>query len=194
MLAAGCHHRVCARVLTRPAQSAPAGMTMQELMKDGRKGVKEIDGTLNRAEKLVEDTLQIGQQVRQQETTVCAAIVMRHNSQHMLPGYANNSWLTLGAADHAQPGLASKGVARFMQVACRRLGIMPYLLGCVSAVRCSLVTCCVLCADLMQTAATLHDQTQQLNKIVDDLNEIEFTMKKASKIIADIGKGIMTDR
>lgn len=39
-----------------------AGMNMQELMKDGRKGVKEIDGTLNRAEKLVEDTLQIGQQ------------------------------------------------------------------------------------------------------------------------------------
>ena len=38
-------------------------MTMQELMKDGRKGMKEIDGTLNRAEKLVEDTLQIGQQV-----------------------------------------------------------------------------------------------------------------------------------
>lgn len=37
---------------------------MQELMKDGRKGVKEIDGTLSRAEKLVEDTLQIGQQVR----------------------------------------------------------------------------------------------------------------------------------
>jgi SNARE protein len=47
---------------------------------------------------------------------------------------------------------------------------------------------------LLQTAATLHDQTQQLNKIVDDLNEIEFTMKKATKIIADIGKGIMTDR
>jgi hypothetical protein len=39
-----------------------AGMNMQELMKEGRKGVKEIDGTLNRAEKLVEDTLQIGQQ------------------------------------------------------------------------------------------------------------------------------------
>ncbi|WIA38596.1 hypothetical protein OEZ86_001906 [Tetradesmus obliquus] len=82
------------------------GMTMQELMKEGRKGVQEIDGTLNRAEKVVEDTLQIGQ----------------------------------------------------------------------------------------QTAATLHDQTQQLNKIVDDLNEIEFTMKKATKVIADIGKGIMTDR
>ena len=39
-------------------------MTMQELMKEGRKGVQEIDGTLNRAEKVVEDTLQIGQQVR----------------------------------------------------------------------------------------------------------------------------------
>lgn len=46
-------------------------MTMQELMKDGRKGVKEIDGTLNRAEKLVEDTLQIGQQVR---VAVCAGL------------------------------------------------------------------------------------------------------------------------
>jgi hypothetical protein len=51
-----------------------------------------------------------------------------------------------------------------------------------------------LATALLQTAATLHDQTQQLNKIVDDLNEIEFTMKKASKVIADIGKGIMTDR
>lgn len=40
----------------------------------------------------------------------------------------------------------------------------------------------------------MHDQTQQLNTIVDDLNAIEFTMKKASKVIADIGKGIMTDR
>lgn len=39
---------------------------MQELMKEGRKGVQEIDGTLNRAEKVVEDTLQIGQQVRGQ--------------------------------------------------------------------------------------------------------------------------------
>lgn len=40
-----------------------SGMTMQELMKEGRKGVQEIDGTLNRAEKVVQDTLQIGQQV-----------------------------------------------------------------------------------------------------------------------------------
>lgn len=57
--------------------------------------------------------------------------------------------------------------------------------------------CCVFVHHtrlVLQTAVTLHDQTQQLNKIVDDLNEIEFTMKKASKIIADIGKGIMTDR
>jgi hypothetical protein len=29
---------------------------------------------------------------------------------------------------------------------------------------------------------------------VDDLNEIEFTMKKASRVIADITKGIMTDK
>jgi hypothetical protein len=30
--------------------------------------------------------------------------------------------------------------------------------------------------------------------VVDDLNEIEFTVKKASKVIADITKGIMTDK
>lgn len=46
----------------------------------------------------------------------------------------------------------------------------------------------------LQTAATLHDQTNQLNKIVDDLNEIEFTMKKASKVITDIGRGLVTDK
>jgi novel plant SNARE len=45
-----------------------------------------------------------------------------------------------------------------------------------------------------QTAATLGDQTNQMNKIVDDLNDIEFTMKKASKIIRDITRGIMTDK
>lgn len=43
-------------------------------------------------------------------------------------------------------------------------------------------------------AATLSDQTKQLEKIVDDLNEIEFTMKKASKVIRDITKGLLTDK
>ena len=62
----------------------------------------------------------------------------------------------------------------------------------VSPARCRLR--CVPLTHRPQTAATLHDQTQQLNKIVDDLNEIEFTMKKASKVLRDIGKGIMTDR
>ena len=43
-------------------------------------------------------------------------------------------------------------------------------------------------------AQGLNDQTTQLNKIVDDLNEIEFTMKKAVKVIRDITKGMMTDK
>eukprot|EP00798_Chlamydomonas_sp_ICE-L_P029072 gene29072-32278_t len=45
-----------------------------------------------------------------------------------------------------------------------------------------------------QTAATLHDQTNQLNKVVDDLNEMEFTMKKASKVVGDITRGMLTDK
>lgn len=81
-------------------------MTMQEMMTEGRGKIKDTEQTLTRAEKLVEDTIAVGQ----------------------------------------------------------------------------------------QTAATLGDQTQQLNKIVDDLGEIEFTMKKASKVIRDIGRGLMTDK
>jgi hypothetical protein len=36
---------------------------MQELMKDGRKNMHEIDSGLSRAEKLVEDTVEIGKNV-----------------------------------------------------------------------------------------------------------------------------------
>lgn len=45
-----------------PSPHTP-GMSMKELMAQGRKDVAETDATLGRAEKLVEDTLQIGQQV-----------------------------------------------------------------------------------------------------------------------------------
>ncbi|GFH26092.1 t-SNARE coiled-coil homology domain-containing protein [Haematococcus lacustris] len=44
------------------------------------------------------------------------------------------------------------------------------------------------------TAAALGDQTTQLNKIVDDLNDIEFNMKKAAKVITDITRGLLTDK
>ena len=40
------------------------GVSTQELIKQGRRGMQESAATLGRAEKLVEDTLQIGQQVR----------------------------------------------------------------------------------------------------------------------------------
>jgi hypothetical protein len=45
-----------------------------------------------------------------------------------------------------------------------------------------------------QAASALNDQTGKLNQIVDDLNEIEFTMKKASKVIGDISRGLLTDK
>ncbi|GAX79492.1 hypothetical protein CEUSTIGMA_g6933.t1 [Chlamydomonas eustigma] len=45
-----------------------------------------------------------------------------------------------------------------------------------------------------QAAQGLNDQTEKLNKIVDDLNEIEFTMKKATKVISDITRGLLTDK
>jgi SNARE protein len=46
----------------------------------------------------------------------------------------------------------------------------------------------------VQTAAVLSDQTKQLNKIVDDLADIEFNVKKATKVIRDITRGLLTDK
>ena len=45
-----------------------------------------------------------------------------------------------------------------------------------------------------QTAATLHEQSKQMEKIVDDLDEIEFSMKRAGVVIRDITRGVMTDK
>lgn len=45
-----------------------------------------------------------------------------------------------------------------------------------------------------QTASTLAGQTKQLEKVVDGLNEIEFNMKKATKVIRDITRGLATDK
>ena len=45
-----------------------------------------------------------------------------------------------------------------------------------------------------QAAMKLKAQSDQMGKIIDDLNEIDFTMKKASKVIRDITRGLMTDK
>ncbi|KDD76025.1 hypothetical protein H632_c391p2 [Helicosporidium sp. ATCC 50920] len=45
-----------------------------------------------------------------------------------------------------------------------------------------------------QTAETLQAQGEQLEKIMDDLDEIEFTMKKAQQVMKDMVRGITTDK
>jgi SNARE protein len=45
-----------------------------------------------------------------------------------------------------------------------------------------------------KTAETLHDQTKQLERVVDDLDQIHFSLKKASKVIRDITRQIATDK
>lgn len=47
---------------------------------------------------------------------------------------------------------------------------------------------------MLQTAKELNAQTDKLNRIVDDLNEMEFDVKKATKVIGDITKGLLTDK
>ena len=45
-----------------------------------------------------------------------------------------------------------------------------------------------------KTAAKLDDQTKQLERVVDDLDQIHFSMKKASRVIRDITRAIATDK
>ncbi|GMH35226.1 hypothetical protein BSKO_03094 [Bryopsis sp. KO-2023] len=46
----------------------------------------------------------------------------------------------------------------------------------------------------VQTAAELAEQTKQMEKIVDDLDNIEFSLKKARKVLSDITRGLITDK
>lgn len=45
-----------------------------------------------------------------------------------------------------------------------------------------------------KTAETLQGQTQQMERVLDDLDEIKFTLKKASKVIRDITRSMATDK
>ena len=45
-----------------------------------------------------------------------------------------------------------------------------------------------------KTAETLEGQTKQMERIMDDLDEIHFTLKKASQVIRDITRGMATDK
>ena len=45
-----------------------------------------------------------------------------------------------------------------------------------------------------KTAETLQGQTQQMERVLDDLDEIKFSLKKASKVIRDITRSMATDK
>lgn len=46
----------------------------------------------------------------------------------------------------------------------------------------------------IKTAAELKKQTDQMGRVVNDLNEIEFSMKRAGKVLRDITRGLATDK
>lgn len=46
------------------SQQPPSGQTTQQIIKTGRKEMKQVEGAIGRAEKIVEDTIQIGTQVK----------------------------------------------------------------------------------------------------------------------------------
>ncbi|MQL92662.1 hypothetical protein Taro_025291 [Colocasia esculenta] len=45
-----------------------------------------------------------------------------------------------------------------------------------------------------ETAAALKAQTEQMSRIVNELDSIHFSIKKASKLVKEIGRQVATDR
>jgi SNARE protein len=45
-----------------------------------------------------------------------------------------------------------------------------------------------------KTAETLHQQGEQMERVLDTLDEIHFSMKKASQVVRDITRGMATDK
>lgn len=45
-----------------------------------------------------------------------------------------------------------------------------------------------------QTASTLKGQTEQMGRVVNELDTIEFSIKKASKLVKEIGRQVATDK
>lgn len=45
-----------------------------------------------------------------------------------------------------------------------------------------------------KTAETLDSQTKQLERVMDDLDEIQFTMQKAKQVIRDMTRSMATDK
>lgn len=45
-----------------------------------------------------------------------------------------------------------------------------------------------------KTAETLHQQGEQMDRVLDTLDEIHFSMKKATQVIRDITRGLATDK
>ncbi len=44
------------------------------------------------------------------------------------------------------------------------------------------------------TAETLQKQTEQMERTLDNLDEIQFSLKKAKQVIRDITRGMATDK
>lgn len=45
-----------------------------------------------------------------------------------------------------------------------------------------------------ETAAALQGQTRKMEAVVNELDEIEFTLKKAKTLLRDLGRALATDR
>lgn len=44
------------------------------------------------------------------------------------------------------------------------------------------------------TAVTLDGQTKQMEQVLDSLDDIQFSLKKAGQVIRDITRGLATDK
>ena len=45
-----------------------------------------------------------------------------------------------------------------------------------------------------KTAETLHGQTEQMERVMNDLDEVKFSLQKATKVMRDISRSMATDK
>lgn len=150
-------------------------MNTTELMQLGRKQVKETDASLLRSEKIVNDTMAIGIQTAEtlqgQTRQLEKARAGRGAGRPLRPSQPAGGGATRGSRRPAAGSAAGR----------RRLGLphpWPARRSCW----------------LTPAPAPAPPPCPPPPQVIDDLDEIHFTMKKARQVIRDMTRSLMTDK
>ena len=141
-------------------------MSTTELMQMGRRDIKETDAALLRSERLVNDTIGIGVQT---------AETLDHQTKQ-LEKVGAGAALLLEAWRHLMCI-----IWEYTHWTLQRGRGVPWCCSCQALVLQSLIR-----MNMLTALACLQ--------VIDDLEEIHFSMKKARQVIRDMARGLATDK